>query len=88
MRWSLKQILSCENWIYVVIDVKGQMSKIKYGSRQAKYMLNLWSDMDKLKYGQYRSKVSKDQNMDHKSKSKRFKDHHEQYLHWEHTHWH
>ena len=77
MRWSLKQILSCENWIYVVIDVKGQMSKIKDGSRQAKYMLNFWSEMDKLKYGQYRSKVLEDQNMDHKSKPNMSKDHHD-----------
>ena len=45
----------------------------------------IYDEMDKLKYGQYRSKVSKDQNMDHKSKSKRSKDHHEQYLHREHT---
>ena len=70
-------MLSCGSWIYVVIDVKGQMSKIKYGSRQDEYMLNVWSEMDKLKYGQDRSKVSKYQNMDYNSKSKRSKDHHD-----------
>ena len=70
-------MLSCGSWIYVVIDVKDQMSKIKYGSRQAVYMLNVWSEMDKLKYGQDRSKVSKYQNMDHNSKYKRSKDHHD-----------